>query len=291
MKHLGVIPLSVVAFIVGCDTDSNTSTDPLASSPKGELRYERHYDLDQTSFKCNVYATNHSITLDMSLNVLNEQSWIHQRINTDFSTAAYTGSIEAAGLFNNAIGAQCEKFKSDCASMENANVSCSNNKVVFSAVIPNVEPAYSEIYTARTLDKFNSICDNLYEEYQDSPFIASNGDETKKALSCDVQVNGSSFVQVVTYSDKSLVLTTSQANGVYSVVESYTGIDATTLAKVCQTYKQEGALTDVTCVGSDISYNTRFDPDFNSLVEYARDMLCPAYLNGSYTLEQMWFED
>ena len=291
MKYLGIIPLSVAVFLSACDTESSSSTDPFATSPKGDLRYERHFEKDKFSLKCNVYATNRDITLDMTLSVLNDQSAAHYRINADFGTAVYSGGVESSGLFNTFAGTICNNVKADCESMNDANISCSDNKVVFSANIPKVDPTYSEMYVARTLPHINEVCDEMYEKYLNNPIISGIGDATKKAQTCDVQVTGSTLTMVVTYPDRSLYSTTSLVNGVYSVREEYSGVDAATLAQVCAAYQKDKDLTNVTCSGNVITYNPLLVPDFNTFVEVERDMECPAFLDGSYTFEDMWFDE
>jgi len=292
MKYLGIIPLSVAVFLSACDTESSSSTDPFATSPKGDLRYERHFEKDKFSFKCNVYATNNDVTVDITVNVLDEQQpALHYRVNANYNTAVYSGAIKSSGLFNKGAGSLCETAKEDCKSMNNVSVNCSDNKVVFSANIPKVDPTYSEMYVARALPHINEVCDEMYEKYLNEPIISGIGDATKKAQTCDVQVTGSTLTMVVTYPDRSLYSTTSLVNGVYSVREEYSGVDAATLAQVCAAYQKDKVLTNVTCSGNVITYNPLLVPDFNSFVEVERDMECPAFLNGSYTLEDMWFDE
>ena len=295
MKHLGVIPLSVVAFLMGCEPDStSTSTvipsPSLTTPPQGDIRYNTHFEKGETAFNCNVYATDNVVTLDMSLNMVNDQSWIRGRYNVDYGASSYNGSMESAGLFDSSIGLQCEKMKADCAEMDDAKVSCTDNKVTFSARTPYIDPIYYTMNVNKAVSIMTTLCDDMYEEYYNMPLITpGTGDESKKALTCDVLVNGTSYTQTVTYTDKSMVSNASLVNGVYSVTESYTGIDDATLAQACAAYKQESTITNVVCTGSTISYNPTVTPDFNSLVEFAQEMECPAFLNGSYTFEDMWF--
>ena len=295
MKYLGLIPLSVASLLIGCETDSTptgaaTPSAPLTTPPQGDVRYNTHFEKGSTAFKCNVYATDKVVSVDMSLNMVNDQSWVRARYNLDYGASSYNGSMESAGLFDGSIGAECEKIKADCAEMNNAKVSCSANKITFAAEIPYVDPIYYTMNVNKAVSIMSSLCDNLYEEYYNAPMITpGEGNESKKALTCDVQVNGTSFTQTVTYSDKSMVLSTTLANGVYAVTESYTGIDAATLAQVCAAYKQETQITNVNCSGSTITYTPVVNPDFNSLVQFAQEMECPAFLNGSYTFEDVWF--
>lgn len=289
MKHLGIISLSVMTFLAACDTES--ATDPLAGSPRGDLRHERHFDQGNMSFRCNVYSTNSGITLDMTLNVVNQESSIRERLNIDYAAASYNGAMESAGLFNNLMGAYCDKFKADCATMNSADVTCSDNRITFDAHIPNVDPNYSALYVANSIANINSVCDSLYEEFLDSPFVGGVADETKKALSCDVLVDGTTITQVVTYPDKSMISRTALVNGVYAVSEEYSGIDAATLAQVCEAYKKEEEIGNVVCAGNAITYNPLINPDFNSLVQFAKEYECPGFLNGSYTFEDFWFDE
>ena len=292
MKKLVLFPLSIAAFLAACDTESTSSVDPLAGSPKGDLRYERHFEKNQISFKCNVYATNSDVTVDMTVNVLDEQQpALRYRVNGNYNTAVYSGAIESSGLYNKGAGFLCEKAKEDCESMNNVSVNCSDNKVVFSANIPNVDPTYSEIYVSRVLPSMNSVCDEMFELYLNDPLIIRSGDATKKAQTCDVQVAGSTVTMVITYPDKSMHSTATLVNGVYSVREEYTGVDAATLAQVCTAYQNEDGLTNVTCSGNVFTYTPLIVPEFSAFVEFERDVECPAFLDGSMTFEDLWFDE
>lgn len=77
-----------------------------------------------------------------------------------------------------------------------------------------------------------------------------------------------------------------------TITESYTGVDTATLQTVCDTYKSDAEQMDVVCDGAAITSTQLTEgAPLESIVSFYRDGVCPAFLSGNLTLEEMWFDD
>ena len=75
MRRYLAIPLSVAAIFAACDS-SSTSPD---SYIKGDQIYERHLDRKMATMKCIVYATDYSVSLDLNISMLSDDSYMKVR--------------------------------------------------------------------------------------------------------------------------------------------------------------------------------------------------------------------
>ena len=84
--------------------------------------------------------------------------------------------------------------------------------------------------------------------------------------------------------------------GAFRVAESYAGVPADTLAMICSAYRQESDLSGVYCEGSTISYLAPEEQDGEVMtledmaVVYKKEV-CPGLLDGSLSMEDLWFND
>lgn len=296
MRKLTIIPLSIAAIFTACDPGS-TAPDPLI---KGDLIYERHVDNSIGTVKCNVYATDYSTSLDLKVTILSDESYISEQIDANFKNpATFRAEANLAGLFLMSKNELCNEMKELSADMENGTFSCNDNNVSISAKIPNAEEQNKSFYVSVMKNKMSSICDDSYDKFVNmfnklSQQINQDGNNTsnEKPTSCNVIENGNSAQLVITYPNKNALITTTNVNGIYSMKEEYTGFDDTTLARVCAAYKTETDIKDVSCTGSTITYNSNDSesPDFATYVAYEKEIVCPALLSGTLTLEDIWFE-
>ncbi len=272
----------------------------MAFVPEGELAYERHSDSPDglASFKCNVYSTDHSISMNMRISLLNGTSWLEERLYRELnSPASYSGVIGAGGLFKTSLAYQCTEVKSSFDKVPNGSVACSDSSISFTSDIPSEELSDKEYYMSFSKLQTYAMCDDFYKDFQEDfgdPVASSPAPDAEKALSCDVSQQGSKVTTTVIYSDKTAIFTISNMDGYANISESYIGIDEATLAKVCDAYKTEVGIRDVNCSNSLITYNSTDvfgDDELNAYVNFMKMMECPYLLDGTMTLEDIWFGD
>lgn len=294
MKKI-LIPMSVAAILVGCDSGS-TSPDPFI---KGDLIYERHIDPNGVgSMTCNVYSTGDVVMVETKVNMITDNSNMGFNMEGNFgkNPATYRGEYTMDGAFLMFSEQMCEDAKEQVEDLDNAKTSCSDNKTSFSALIKDVNETNKSFYIARLTNYMERYCDQVYNNTIQQFNKAANkvdpkGEIAEKALSCDVQVNGNVVQQSIIYPNKTAVSTgTYLGNYKYSVREEYTGIDDVTLAKVCEAYKKDEDKSNVVCSGSVLAYE-EMNPDIETLVEGVEKYICPAFLNGGMTFEDLWFEE
>jgi len=294
MKKI-LIPMSVAAILVGCDSGS-TSPDPFI---KGDLIYERHIDPNGVgSMTCNVYSTGNVVMAELNVNMITDNSNMGFKLEGNFGKqpATYRGEYTMDGIFLMFSEQTCEEAKEQVEDLDNAKTSCSDNKTSFSALIKDANETNKSFYIARLTSYMERYCDQVYNNTIQQFNKAANqvdpkGEIAEKALSCGVQVNGNVVQQSIIYSNKTGVSTgTYLGNYKYSVREEYTGIDDETLAKVCEAYKKDEYKSNVVCSGSVFTFE-EMNPDIETLVEGTEKYICPALLSGGMTLEDLWFEE
>ena len=293
MKYLFTLPLAVAAFLVACDSGS-TAPDPYI---RGNLIYERHIDPNAIgSMQCNVYATDNVIMVESNVNSITENSNMGAVLEANFgkNPATYRGEYDMSGAYLMLNKQSCEQAKEEIAEMENGKTSCSSNKASFTSTVPNITETNKLFYVSSVKSAMENYCDQLYEHATEAFTKMLNqlnpqGDVTEKALSCDIQADGNNIKMSVMYSDKSSVVTATYLGDYkYSVREEYTGIDDATLARVCETYKNDDDNSKVVCSGSVFTFES-IGPDVETYVESVKKFQCPAMLRGGMTLEDSWF--
>ena len=320
MKYFKIVPVSLIAFLAACDSGtspdnsfsnkspnngSNGGSNISSSLTQGELQYERHFDRGApASMKCNVYSTNNSVSLDLKYSFLNDANSITEKINVKYGTpSSYDAEMGVYGLMQQAASSACARLKNDASGMDNAVASCTENGAVLTASLPNISDADAARLISPTVEKFKSICDesyvvfnNLTDEMIDDLNITEQPKEgAEKALSCNVQTNGNTIQMNVAFPGKNIVFTMLRNNDTYYLTEEYTGIDEATLSNVCAAYKTESDIENVNCAGSVISYTSSaftsegVPLDVGSVVAAIENVQCPALLNGTMTLEDLWY--
>ena len=300
MKHLALIPLSVVAFLVACE--SGTSPDASVSTPKGELRYERHFERESsTTMKCNVYASEKTVTLDMKFSILNSSNTMTEKIEIKFGDPSkYNGDIRLSGLFLTSNKKLCSQMKNAAATMDNGVANCTDKGSTLKADLPSVSSSYTPQAIESMVEKLNLKCDELYDQfYKTSNEILEDMDDstppsadTEKALSCNVSKGDNSLQVNIVYPDKSVLLTATHVGDAFNIREEYTNVDSETLTKACASYKNEEELTGVSCEGSVISYAiVEPELDMATMSDYSEMVICPGVLSGNISFEDALFGD
>lgn len=279
---------------------SSASSSPV---PNGILQYERHLDKDSiASMKCEVYSTDESVILNLNISYLGEKNQIDEILEVNLGDLpSYYSEINYSGMFMQSSSKGCNTFKQIALEMNDANVTCTDNKNVITATIPAIYTSDKQTYIHQMVEKLKLQCDDTYTNTKTSADKMtsefgnpnSSSDVGEKALSCNVDVNGNTMQTSIKYPDKSAIFTMKDMNGVFAMQEEYTGIDDATLAKVCEYYKKETDITNISCSGSTITYNSNVQQmvDIASYAEYTQKILCPAFLNGLATLDDMWYSE
>lgn len=287
------------------NSDNNSTVSPIGTSDSAsseEPSYERHFDSQDgfSSYKCNVYTTDNSVLLDMDFELFGGTSSMKQHLVTDFSSpATYSGTIEATGLFSYSLADKCVEVKESFNEAPNGSASCTDTSIVFTSDIPTDDFANKETYLLLMKKKMNTMCDEFFDEFYEDfgpsgvPSSSANSG-AEAALSCNVNVQGNTMAMSVVYTDKSAFFSLTEVNGVYTMTETYTGIDQATLDEVCEAYKTEEDISNVSCSNSVISYtplDEDMDVDIQSYASYMELAICPYLLNGGLTLEDLWYDN
>lgn len=291
MKYLFTIPLAISAFLVACDS-SSTAPD---SFTKGDLIYERHFDNNVGNVKCNVYATDNSVSIDLKVGMFIDDSHLNQQIEWSFGkTANYRGKTEMSGTFALMKEDLCESMKELANKMDNGSYTCTENGATISASISDYNESQKNLLVASSKSSMKIQCDSWYDDFSERfDEMAKNSNYGQKAESCEAVLNGNTLTTTIKYPDKSAIMTMTKVNGGYTASEEYTGIDAATLASVCEAYNKESEIKNVVCTGSTITYQTNIPemelPNIEAFLENDQKYKCPGFLNGTMTLEDIWY--
>jgi len=305
MRRFIAFPLSIAAILAACDS-SSTSPD---SYIKGDQIYERHLDRSMANMKCFVYATDYSVSLDLNISMLSDESYMNMQLEINANKpTTYRGKSEVAGLLLNQKDKMCNTMKDLAENMDNGTYNCSGETATFSATLPDVDESQKSILVSRLKETMKSQCDTWYDETsakfdeteqeianQNGNQGNSNSTSSEKAQSCNVVANGNTVQVSVIYPNKTATTTLTKNNNDYTIMETYTGIEETTLARVCETYKKETDIKNIVCSGPTISYQSNLSADetyeIEDYVAFYQQEICPAMQNGTMTLEEMWFDD
>lgn len=304
-----VVKTSLVAFpllFAACTSDESSDW---YSKPEsyGQSLYHREVSKGASaSFVCDVYSMGNHAVLEMTFDAPYYSSSITAVYDVEFgSSGVYYFDAQITGMFQQEAGDLCENAKTFADGMQ---TKCSASRVTGKADIPSVEESMVSLALGNVIPKFKQQCDGAYDNYKDimSEFPGSwnygGGTASNPALSCDVNIAGDSVYMNAVFSDKSVSMVISnylyngEPLGYFMTVENYTGVSADTLAEVCAAYRSEGDLSSVTCAGSSIAYLAPTSQDgktmtLEDIAVYMKKGVCAGFLDGSYTLEDMWYND
>lgn len=299
MRHFIAFPLSFAAIFAACD--SSTSPD---SYIKGDQIYERHIDRSQASMKCVVYATDYSVSLDFNFSVLSDETYMRQQLEANTNNPAiYRGKAEVSGLFLNQKDKMCNMMKNLAEDLDNGTYKCMDNVATFESTLPNVNESQKPFVISQLKETLKNQCDTWYDETLKNinnlknEIASQNGNSNSSSgetvQSCNVIANGNTIQVSVIYPSKTAITTLTKNNNDYTIMEAYTGIEETTLARVCEAYKKDSEIKNVICSGQTFSYQSNLPADetyeIEDYVAFYQQEICPALQNGNLTLEDMWF--
>ena len=297
----------LLPFVFGaCTTDESSSAWERPES-FGDVLYERQLGKGSSAtFDCKVYSQGNHVSLEMNFDVMAYQSTMNAVYYFEVGdpTNMYV-DILLSGMFQDESDDACAGLK---ANNEGMQVSCSRSHVMGKSEMESVSEASSSLVLGMMVPKFKSQCDNFYDNYKelmsDLPGRWNNGnaEPSEPALLCDVNLTADSLRMNAVYSTRSMAMEITHYSingepvGAFRVVESYAGVPADTLAMVCNAYRQESDISGVYCEGSTISYLAPESQDGETLTledmaVYYKKEICTGLLDGSLSMEDMWFND
>jgi hypothetical protein len=274
----------------------------------GESLYERHLKKGTSAaFECTVYSRDNHVTLEMNLDLVAYQSELSAVYDVEVGEPTYYYvDLVFTGMFQDEAPDFCEGIKK---SVDGMKTSCSKSSVKGKAELVDVSAAASSLMLGNMVTALKSQCDDFYDAYKEQmaefPGRWSYGDGsevTEPALLCDVNVSADTLYMNVDYSTRSMSMVVTHYNyngaptGSFMVLESYAGVSPDTLANVCNAYRQESDISGVYCEGSTISYLAPEAQEGQILtledmaVVYKKEV-CPGLLDGSLSMEDLWFND
>jgi hypothetical protein len=286
-KKIALLPLLFGFFAGGCSTDSSTSSGDAAY---GDVRYQRTVNDPDFPGACHVYATDSRVTMVFKQD-FGKMGNISILSQAEFGAkTSFRDEVVTTGrMFEATVEYQCEEI-SAMYNQLGGTVNCTDSEVKAHGEVAGIDLSERSARMESAIATMKEYCDMYVEEREDDDggdIVSPDGDH---AVSCTVHQDGASVVMNVVFEDKTAMFTTTVMDGYTFATESYTGVDAETLAQVCGAYRLEEGLYDVTCDANTIMYKSNEIYPVEEEVSLLESMMCPAFLNGSYTLEDAWFE-
>ena len=274
----------------------------------GDVLYERHLKKGSSAaFECAVYSRGDHVTMKMNVDLVEYQSDLSAVYDVEVGDPTYYYvDLLLTGMFQEETSDFCEGVKK---SVDGMKTSCSKSHVKGKAELPSVSEAATSLMLGNLVTKLKDQCDDFYDTYKglfadfSGRWDYGNGTVvTEPAQSCEVNVSGDTLYMNADFSTRSVSIVVFRyvyngiSSGFFTTTESYVGVDQDTLAKVCAAYRKEDMLTGVECVGPVISYMAPETQDGETLTiedmaVYMKKQICAGFLDGSYSLEDMWYND
>ena len=274
----------------------------------GDVLYERHLKKGSSAaFECAVYSRGDHVTIEMNMDVMAYESAVSAVYDVEVGEPTnYYVDLTLSGMFQDEASDFCEGIK---GSVDGMKTSCSKSRVKGKAEMAGVSDAAASLMLGSMVPKFKEQCDYFYDTYKElmaefpGRWDYGNGNVVAEpALSCEVNVSGDTLYMNADFSTRSVAMVVYRyvyngiSSGSFITMETYTGVDQDTLAKVCAAYRKEDLLTGVECVGPMISYMAPETQDgvtltIEDMAVYMKKQICAGFLDGSYSLEDMWYND
>lgn len=301
--------------------DSSSTASPEGGSSYGEQQYLRQGENSRSTGDCRVYATGSSVTLvfKQDFGKLGNISSVSQ---VEVGSTVYVrDEITASGwVFSDAIEDQCSQIKEKYDEI-GGTVNCTDTEVKAQGKTGSVIPAQAGAAFEKSIGMMKDYCDMYIESLEESGDVSGNDSQAEvpdtlvsrdgsqtlrsdtlienpfegkspgQAISCSASQKENSVVFEIIYMDKTATLVTVMKDGWSEVTEYYTGVDAETLSQVCNAYRAEDGLYDIVCGDGIIAYRADEVYPLEEMVLVIEDYMCPALLDGSMTLEDLWYGD
>lgn len=294
-----ILSLSILALVACTSTDESVHK----ATVTGNQVYKRHLAKgNNVVMDCYVYATENSVSVEMMLDlIVYDHSTMTMSMVTEVGDPSwYTADIDLSGILLTEYDETCETVKSEFEGT-GADVRCSNTNIHSQIELPSItNPVKLQSMIESTIEEGKTKCDGLFDQYRsnfsDLDGAWDFGEPVEAAQSCDVNMaNDTVYVNII-YSDKAVVMKTTMADAsTFSTTEEYVGLDDATLVEICNAHKDDDDIYSysVGCNGPWYVYShpATINGTVMNLEDLAVSMkkeLCPGFLNGSYTLEDLW---
>ena len=294
-----IISLSILV-LAACTSDDEPVHKAVVT---GNEVYKRHLAKgDNVVMDCYVYATENSVAVDMSLDLI---AYDHSTMTMTMVTEVgdplwYTADITLSGVLLSEYEETCESVKSQFEGTD-AEVRCSNSNIHSQIELPGItNPVKLQLMIEDAIEESKGKCDDLFNQYRSnfSEFDGAwdFGEPVEAAQSCEVNMANDTVYLNVAYLDKAVTMKTTMADAsTFSTTEEYVGLDDATLVEICNAHKDDDDIYSysVGCNGPWYVYShpATINGTAMTLEDLAVSMkkeLCPGFLNGSYTLEDLW---
>lgn len=292
-----LIPMLASALVLAaCSSDDSTGP----SGPSGELKYSRTLTKgDAAAMECKVYASDNSVTISMNMDLVTYNSTMTTVMETTLGSQAssYVADIEMTGILQAQVEDGCEETRNGLAA-QGGKVTCTESSVHAVLDLPGVtDAARMQTVINGQVQEGVERCDDFYKSTK-NVFIEFPGEwggdvegvySGEKASSCDVNLENGILTVEVVYPDKSARMQAVAEGDLFTVTETYTGIDGSTQYEICANYSNDPDYMNVTCSLGSFTYTTTSDGStLEDMAVFQRKTVCPAFLSGEMTLEDMW---
>ena len=280
---LGTLALLLIPFIFLACTETTSSGD----DSRGDLVYNLSAKATSITGRCSVYVADKRITMVFDqvvpgMGVLEYTSTIEM----GSSSVKVSDEFEASSsIFKESMDANCAALKQQYL-LAGGEVTCTATEVRANMEIAST-PAKLASARDTAISAMKEQCDYYIEQVSLSDM--EDGDY-EPASACYVDQLADTVFMLINYPDKSAIIKTYDVGGAVYMQEVYTGVDAETLEDVCFAYQHDSDRADVLCEGNTITYKSN-DPEDNveELADLMENTVCPAFLHGVTSLEDMWF--
>ncbi|MBR4558448.1 MAG: hypothetical protein IKO21_02595 [Fibrobacter sp.] len=294
-----IIPVLASALMfAACSSDDSTG----ASGPRGEQKYSRTLTKgDAATMDCKVYESDNSVTITMNMDLILYNSTLTSVIETVVGAEAssYTADVEMTGILQAQVADGCQETKDGLAA-QGGKVTCTESTVHAVIDLPGMtDAARAQSVLNAAIQKGIEQCDEFYQSNKKA-FVEFPGEwggdiegvySGEKASSCNVNLENGILTVEVVFPDKSARMQAVAEGDLFSVTETYTGIDGSTQYEICANYSNDPDYINVTCSLGSFKYTTASDGStLEDMAVYQRKTICPAFLSGEMTLEDMWSE-
>ena len=280
-------------FMVSCTVEDSSSFS------YSETNYTRTLSKgDNASMQCNVYVDDGRVAVVLELDYPMYNSSETIKIETRAGTpSVYTVDVEATGVLLDDIESFCTSIANSLAKYD-GKTECSETEVHGVEMFANVTTAAAIDYVVSTsIEDGREKCDSWYDSYK-KVFQKIPGEwggdiekdyTGEKASSCDVSLETNLLTVSITYPDKTALMQMAVSDGIFSVLESYTGLDNATLSNICRSYQNDPEIRNVVCQDSYFAYSlVEYEGSLEDEAVNQKKEVCPALLSGELTLEDLW---
>lgn len=288
MKITQSLAAFALLFLVNACSESSNSTSPETEGinrdfPLGNAEFTKKETNNGITFDCNVYKSKDYVTLMANFSIANTEMNLAHQISTG-SNAIHLIEAEGTGLFTSAISEMCDDLSED----KDMKTNCSQGSLNASQKLGNTTPL-SENQINGLVKELSGVCENIYDDFE---FIDGSGDGSNKATTCKATVDGNDLSISIEYPEMSASISITVEKDRVISTEIYTGLDTETLSKICKANQDDEENESVECLGSTITLVEANEDNITAqdILPIYEDQICKGLLEGSITMEDIWFD-